>query len=368
VFHCAPCVFHCAVSSCFFSFYFRMVRNRQRKTSKGLFVEDDMKVAVEMVLGGCSVRRAAVLKNVNHVTLSRYVIKTKARSEENVRYAPNYSVKMQPLDVAVFGPFKTYYNAALDSWMMQNPGKTASIYNIASFVNTAHQKSMTPSNIISGFKKSGIHPFDRHIFTEADFLCNYVTDRPPAGTVDHQPPKTHGYTVPSESPNGSLPQVEEGAASNHAEINALDPGAGPSQAFLSPEDFRGYPKAGERKTDRKSRKKGKSMIATSTPEMKAIAEKKKPVLLSMKKAAKRRLFGLKNKKSAQTRDVDSSEDDDEDVQYVDTDDDMDMDEDLFAVEPDHFAELFRLPVLDDYVLVEFKTRSQSKFYVGRITR
>jgi len=70
-----------------------MVRNRQRKTSKGLFVEDDMKAAVEMVLG-CSVRRAAVLKNVNHVTLSRYVIKTKARSEENVRYAPNYSVRM----------------------------------------------------------------------------------------------------------------------------------------------------------------------------------------------------------------------------------------------------------------------------------
>jgi len=99
------------------------------------------------------------------------------------------SNKMQPLDVAVFGLFKTYYNAALDSWMMQNPRKTASIYNTASFVNTAHQKSMTPSNIILGFKKSGIHPFDRRIFTEADFLCNYVTDRPHAVTVDHQPPK-----------------------------------------------------------------------------------------------------------------------------------------------------------------------------------
>lgn len=71
-----------------------MVRNRERKTSKGLFVEDDMKAAVEMVLGGCSVRRAAALKNVNHVTLSTYVKKTKERGEENVRYAPNYSVRM----------------------------------------------------------------------------------------------------------------------------------------------------------------------------------------------------------------------------------------------------------------------------------
>lgn len=101
------------------------------------------------------------------------------------------SNKMQPLDVALFGPFKTYYNAALDSWIMQNPGKTASIYNTASFVNTAHQNSMTPSNIMAGLNKSGIHPFDRHVFTEADFLCNYVTDRPPVGIVDHQPSKIH---------------------------------------------------------------------------------------------------------------------------------------------------------------------------------
>lgn len=53
--------------------------------------------------------------------------------------------------------------------------------------------------------------------------------------MDDQPSKAHGYTVPS----GSLPQLEEGAASNHAETGALDPVTGPSQAFLTPENFRG---------------------------------------------------------------------------------------------------------------------------------
>ena len=56
----------------------------------------------------------------------------------------------------------------------------------------------------------------------------------------------------------------------------------------------------------------------------------------VKKEAKRRLFGPKNKKSAETKDIFSPEDDDEDVHYADTGSDMDMDEDLFAVEPDHF--------------------------------
>lgn len=71
-----------------------MVRNREWETSKGLFVGNDIKAAMEMVLSGCSVRRAAPLKNVNHVTSSKYVKKSKECDEENVRYAPNYSVRM----------------------------------------------------------------------------------------------------------------------------------------------------------------------------------------------------------------------------------------------------------------------------------
>lgn len=48
--------------------------------------------------------------------------------------SPHSSNKMQPLDVAVFGPFQTYYRAAHDSWMTRNPRKTFSIYNVAECV------------------------------------------------------------------------------------------------------------------------------------------------------------------------------------------------------------------------------------------
>ncbi|KAK4887819.1 hypothetical protein RN001_004090 [Aquatica leii] len=36
---------------------------------------------------------------------------------------------------------------------------------------------MTPSNMKSGFRMTGIYPFDRHVFTSDDFLSSSVTDR-----------------------------------------------------------------------------------------------------------------------------------------------------------------------------------------------
>lgn len=92
--------------------------------------------------------------------------------------AKDNAVKIQPLDVGVFGPFKVAYNKAVDSWMMLNPGKTFSIYEGAGCVKEAHMKTMTPSNICSAFPATGIFPFNRDNFTDDDFAPNEVTDRP----------------------------------------------------------------------------------------------------------------------------------------------------------------------------------------------
>jgi len=86
------------------------------------------------------------------------------------------SHRLQPLDNTVYGPFKTYYNKALDGWMRSNPGKTASIYNLAGCVNEAFLSAMTPQNVISGFRSTGIYPYNRDIFH--DFEPSMVSDRP----------------------------------------------------------------------------------------------------------------------------------------------------------------------------------------------
>ena len=51
------------------------------------------------------------------------------------------------------------------------------IYNISGLVQIVHEKAITPTNIISGFKKTGIFPLNEHIFDECDFLPSLVTDQ-----------------------------------------------------------------------------------------------------------------------------------------------------------------------------------------------
>ena len=47
------------------------------------------------------------------------------------------SHRMQPLDVAVYDPFKRFFNTALGGWMRSNAGKTCTIYDISGVVKTA---------------------------------------------------------------------------------------------------------------------------------------------------------------------------------------------------------------------------------------
>ena len=43
------------------------------------------------------------------------------------------------IDAVLFGPFKTYYHQACDSFMMRNPGKRITEYDVAALFNTGHQ-------------------------------------------------------------------------------------------------------------------------------------------------------------------------------------------------------------------------------------
>lgn len=91
---------------------------------------------------------------------------------------PHCNNRLQPFDVSVYGPFKSYYNAAVDSWLQRNSGKAIDIYHVAECVNVAFEKSMIPSNIRARFKATGIFPFDQNIFTDDDFAVSAVTDHP----------------------------------------------------------------------------------------------------------------------------------------------------------------------------------------------
>jgi hypothetical protein len=93
-------------------------------------------------------------------------------------FPPHCTHKLQPLDRAVFGPFKKMINTATDNWMRNHPGRTMTIHYIPGIVREAFPLSVTDRNAIAGFTCTGISPFNRNIFTAIDYAPSSVTDRP----------------------------------------------------------------------------------------------------------------------------------------------------------------------------------------------
>ena len=50
---------------------------------------------------------------------------------------PKTSHKLQPLDVSVYGPFKSGYKKAIDNWIRTNPGRSVTTYEVPSLVTEA---------------------------------------------------------------------------------------------------------------------------------------------------------------------------------------------------------------------------------------
>ena len=50
-------------------------------------------------------------------------------------FPPHCTHKLQPLDIGFFGPFKRYYDSAIQSFILSNPAMSITIYHVAGFVN-----------------------------------------------------------------------------------------------------------------------------------------------------------------------------------------------------------------------------------------
>lgn len=210
---------------------------------------------------GCTCQNQIILvmdNHESHIALDS-VVYAKNNGINIVTLPPHTSNKTQPLDLSVFGPLKTYFNDEANSWMLAHPGKCVTIYQMADLIGKAWLKSATPTNIISGFKQSGIWPLDRNVFGSEMFLPSSVTDRP-LPSVETMPSSSTS-DVQRQSVIGT-PGADNhpSTLANHREHQSTPADATPtrecvastsgnqsaqrriSKKFVSPQEFRGYPK------------------------------------------------------------------------------------------------------------------------------
>lgn len=129
---------------------------------------------------GCSTDQPVLLLLDNHSSHLDYKVIEFAKSNgiHLLTFPPHCSHRLQPLDVSVFGPFKSALKTSFNDWLQLNPGKRITIHDVARLSRLPYTQAFTPSNITAGFAKSGISPFNRNIFPEDAFLPSFTTDRP----------------------------------------------------------------------------------------------------------------------------------------------------------------------------------------------
>ncbi|KAJ8962215.1 hypothetical protein NQ318_018187 [Aromia moschata] len=91
---------------------------------------------------------------------------------------PHTTHKLQPLDRTFMKPFKNAYHEQCDMWMRANAGARITDYDIAGLVNGAYTKVARLEIAVSGFKCTGICPFNKNIFSDLDYLPADMTNIP----------------------------------------------------------------------------------------------------------------------------------------------------------------------------------------------
>ena len=74
---------------------------------------------------------------------------------------PHTTHRSQPLDSCVFGPLKKAWTEVCHTYQQDNPGAVITKYSFSPFFAKAWSQSFSPNNLISGFKKCGVYPFNR---------------------------------------------------------------------------------------------------------------------------------------------------------------------------------------------------------------
>ena len=88
-----------------------------------------------------------------------------AASEQVIIFAlpPHTTHLTQPLDKGCFSPLKIAWCEVCHTYMVENPGKKVNRFQFSRLFCNAWMKSMTMSNVLGGFRVTGVYPVNRNV-------------------------------------------------------------------------------------------------------------------------------------------------------------------------------------------------------------
>lgn len=209
-------------------------------------------------------------------------------------FPPHSTHRLQPLDVAFMKPLSVYFEDEVRRWLRTNPGRVATLHQLSTLFSAAFIRAATMPTAINGFRKTGIWPVNASVFSDADFLPSAATEVEDESAVDCQaePSNNISDVRKGNSNNNSCTAIEQHRSDNNTspifltskatipvgektpekiETNsAIEPQPSTSRMndssfpLSSPTAIIPIPQT-RQTVKRVRRKKGKTVILTSTP-------------------------------------------------------------------------------------------------------
>ena len=213
-------------------------------------------------------------------------------------FPPHCTHRVQPLDVSFFGPLTTYFNQAVRRWLVTHPGRTVTHFQVGELLDEAYVKAATVGNAVSGFKNTGIVPFNDDIFPEWMFTPSNTTDLTPSN-AENIPPGEDKLEETTE-----MAENDRNAPEDNYEKSQPSTSSGSPKKLL--QELSPIPTANLVKK-RRTAKRGQTGVLNSTPNI----EEKKEVE-KKKKAEEERKAAKRAKKNLKFLENESDEDGDDD--------------------------------------------------------
>ena len=78
---------------------------------------------------------------------------------------PHTTHEAQPLDVGVFAPLKVQWTKVCHELYQKHPGSVVTKFNFSRLFSQAWCNAVIPANVMSGFRKAGVYPFNPNAIT-----------------------------------------------------------------------------------------------------------------------------------------------------------------------------------------------------------
>ncbi|CAD6223960.1 GSCOCG00005411001-RA-CDS, partial [Cotesia congregata] len=102
---------------------------------------------------------------------------------------PHCTHRLQPLDVSVIRPASIAYSDAVKQWLREHPDRVVTANDIPRIYGGAFKSAAKPETIKNGFKKTGIWPFNRSVYSDEAIVA--------AGTSTPEIPSSNASTATS---------------------------------------------------------------------------------------------------------------------------------------------------------------------------